>query len=236
MAQPKWKVLADELALECAARRPGEGAPTVRQLIADRRGSQSTISEAYDELVRRGVVRAKHGVGYIVLPRRSATLRLVRQAGPAGSASGNYPAQFSDWEVPAPLVLVSQTVVEPSASTAIKLGLPADNLMVLCSTHHAVVDASDDADSNVLLVRTIWQPSTGQHEQTGAAREQVQYRPATDAEAETLGLPYNEPVVEIEQVLSDISGSPVELRHMVAPASYTKLVAENLLLPLTGSA
>jgi GntR family transcriptional regulator len=246
--------LVEYLVQECTRRRPGEVLPTVRQLIAEGRGSRTMVGDALNELVRRGLVRSKHGAGYTVLPQRTATLQLLRQHGAAGSTEPDGEA-LTKLRIPGRLVLVQHTEVEPLASIAHKLALAPDDLMVVCRTHHALEQEEGPTDNGAFLLQQAWYPrsvarAAGLDDEerapddalaalaaaglVGRAREQVRFRPATDPEAETLGLPYAESVVQIERVLHDGAGSPVELLHLVAPAAITELVYEGLPFPGMG--
>ncbi|MDH6129370.1 GntR family transcriptional regulator [Kitasatospora sp. GP82] len=236
----KWELLADDLARACADLPAGAVLPSTKQLIAAGRGSRTTVGEAFNELTRRGLVKGKPGKGYVVLPRRRSKISLIRQGsselGPFGLDGDGR------------LVFIRQTFGEPLANVAMKLALPEDALQVVERLHH-VVRTEDGIEDQVILIQNSWYPSAlagaaGLDKENsspedvvsalmaaglvGSASEHVRFRPPTDAEARALGLSPAQAVVQIERILVDQAGRPVELIRLVAPAERTDLTYANL--------
>ncbi|MER5355875.1 UTRA domain-containing protein [Kitasatospora sp. NPDC002551] len=225
----KWERLADDLARACADLPAGAVLPSTKQLIAEGRGSRTTVGEAFNELTRRGLVRGVPGKGYVVLPvLRRSMIHLVRQGrtdlGPFGLVGDGR------------LVLVDQNLGEPLASIAIKLALPEDALQVVEQVHH-VVRAENGAEDLPILIHRGWYPSSvlraagleasASEESLDVllaaanalkANDRIHYRLATEAEADALGLPPMQMVVQIERLLVNEADEPQALTRLVAAA------------------
>ncbi|WP_371523269.1 GntR family transcriptional regulator [Kitasatospora sp. NBC_01300] len=238
----KWEQLAEDLARTCADLPAGALLPSVKQLIAEGRGSRTTVGEAFNELTRRGLVRGRPGKGYVVLPQRRSKIRLTRQG---GSGLGPFGLE-GDGRV----VFIRHTFGEPLASVAMKLALPEDDLHVVERVHHCA-RAEDGVEDQVILIQHSWYPAAvaavaGFDDEgatpegvlaaleaaglVGTASDRVSFRLATDAEAQTLGLAPAQAVVQIEQLLVERTGRPAGLIRLVAPAERTELTYSNLSL------
>ncbi|MCC9310128.1 UTRA domain-containing protein [Kitasatospora sp. RB6PN24] len=226
----------------------------MEQLVADGRGSRTTVASAYRELTRRGLVRGVPGKGYVVLAQRASKIRLTHDGVSLASGGAARTTGSTAVEVERRLVLVHHASGEPMASIALKLGLDENNLVVFNQTHHGVEGAAGTASEGVFLLQEAWYPAsvaqaagiagTGQApisattalEAAGlavSARDVISFRAASDAEAETLGLPSGESVVQVERTLTNEGGSPVALLQIVAPALRTELDYRDL--PVTGT-
>ncbi|MFB7380498.1 GntR family transcriptional regulator [Kitasatospora purpeofusca] len=230
----KWERLADDLARACADLPAGAVLPSTKQLIAEGRGSRTTVGEAFNELTRRGLVKGVPGKGYVVLPvLRRSRIHLVRQGGRSLGPFG--------LEGDGRLVFVRQSFGEPLASIAIKLTLPEDALQVVEQLHH-VVRAEGDAEDQAILIHRGWYPSYVLHSaglETSAsedvlevllatttalkASDRIHYRLATDTEADVLGLPPMQAVVQIERLLVNHAGQPQALTRLVGAAEHIDL-------------
>ncbi len=238
----KWEQLAKDLARTCASLPAGALLPSVKQLIAEGRGSRTTVGEAFNELTRRGLVKGIPGKGYVVLPRRQSKILLTRHG---GSGIGPFGLDGDGR-----LVFISQTFREPLAGVAVKLALPEDDLQVLERLHHCTrtEDGEGDVEGQVILIQHSWYPAAvanavGLDDDTSpeaalavlgaaglvnSASERVGFRPAADDEAETLGLGPAQPVVQIERLLVDKAGRRVALSRLVAPAERTEIIYSDL--------
>ena len=118
---PISRQLADQLAALIQSRQLPIGVrlPSIRQLAATQQISRFPVIEAYDQLISRGLIQAKHGSGYYVIACTDESapakkLELEAQAAdepsPLMLSSGFIPEQWRDVEGIAQVVkLVSRT-------------------------------------------------------------------------------------------------------------------------------
>jgi GntR family transcriptional regulator len=81
--KPVFQQLIDEIkgAVARGALRPGDRLPTIRDLSVSARINRNTVSKAYSELERDGVVSARPGIGTVIaeIPDSGLTLRVRRE-------------------------------------------------------------------------------------------------------------------------------------------------------------
>ena len=107
---PQWRGLAEQIAQDIAAGtagyRPGDQLPQIRDLVAQGKGSKTTILAAYKALEADGLVSMVRGHGTKVRERPPRQIRrhqeryvwkrnwrggLMRLAGPRGDRQGHRP-------------------------------------------------------------------------------------------------------------------------------------------------
>ncbi|MFD9686818.1 UTRA domain-containing protein [Kitasatospora sp. NPDC059088] len=241
----KWEELYVELVQECASRNPGEVLPYVQELVNAGRGSRSTVTRAYAQLVEDGLAKGVPGKGFVVLPQRTFRLRLVRFASPSTQGLGLWTPVQTDGGPGLQTRLTHAAFGRAGEDIADRLRLPEANPNVVS---HEFRTAAED---RVLAVEHAWYPDAVAHEaglQTssgrdehgksglaalidaglvGAASERIRCRRATAEEAAALNIQQGD-VLEIERILLAASGEPTELRRIVAPALGTEIVYEGL--------
>jgi GntR family transcriptional regulator len=76
--KPVFQQLVDEIkgAVARGALRPGDRLPTIRELSVTARINRNTVSKAYSELEREGVVSARPGIGTVIAEPADSGLTL----------------------------------------------------------------------------------------------------------------------------------------------------------------
>ncbi|MEV4559082.1 GntR family transcriptional regulator [Kitasatospora sp. NPDC049285] len=246
----RWEQLAEELEAEIAQLEPGSAAPSMKQLLDAGRGSTTTISAAYRELKRKGLVKGVRGSGYLVRDRRPIKIRLNRYGSTVepGGSFGPWESALAAQGLEGRMLLVATSEGEAPASVAAKLRLTeARGYTVVGRTRHAVLETA--AGDEVVQLQQAWYPvdvarAAGLDGDdkvvggtlarlaaaglVGSASERVFLREATKAESGLLDLPPGSLVVQIERLLFDGDDRPVELLQIAADPSRTELVYDGL--------
>ncbi|MFD5610590.1 GntR family transcriptional regulator [Kitasatospora sp. NPDC127060] len=240
----KWEVLKDELEQLCAQLGPGSVLPSTEELIAQGRGSRSTVSSAYRELMNLGLVRGVPGTGYIVRDRRVVAIPLSRYGQAGADGLGPWEQATRAQGMNGKMVLIDVSSTEATVSVAAKLGLSEETgFYVIRRTRHAKID------SEVLQIQHAWYPAEvarrcgldrkGKVEggalpalakgyRLGLGSERVGYRRATDAEVSTLKVAPGGFVARVERMTVDESGLPLEFLQIAAVPDRVEFVYDGL--------
>jgi GntR family transcriptional regulator len=225
---------------------PGATLPPRDVLMARFQVSKMTIGNAVDELTRRGLVSARRGHGTVVLDRRPDKIALMRYTVGADSGLGPWEAVCERQGVAGRMVVVSVGEGQADPRVAELLGLqPAAR--VIRRYRHALLDGRPvqlqtalypaglftgtpfaqiekiSGGVHAALREAGWSPHSTD-EATGA-------RGASAGEAKELRIRAGAPVLEIERITRDRSGTPLELLRIVADPMRTELLTTGLPIP-----
>lgn len=244
---PKYMQIAQELreAIKAGTYRPGEPIPQERDLADHYDVARATVRAAIGLLRDEGLLVAVRKRGTIVrLPPVPLTLSRLAPNGRGG------PWQTACANAEPPVVgdmLMRGVTHEPADdNTASKLKIEPGQTVVRRSRHAT-------ADGQVAQIQDAWSPLAlvegtpladqerieggvyGMWARIGhvptTINEIVEARSATPDETSIMRLGPSVPVLVIERVTRDQNGLPFELLTVVADASRSKFVYENLSLP-----
>ncbi|GAA3893841.1 GntR family transcriptional regulator [Saccharothrix violaceirubra] len=236
----KYRLIADHLiaAMNRGEHPVGSTLPTLQQLMERFGVARGTARAAVAVLVAEGLATPRQGYGTVV----SATRTRSDQAKPRTLPSG----------IPHPKVVLSGwTAATPDIAS--RLGIPAGTLVVHRIRHH-------HTGTRVTRIEQQWLPesiATAIEERTGhdisdrddtpqpdltpllrhagfdpvVATVQVGARLPDHAEADTMRLSTDTPLVVVDRITHSSSGSPVEVTSTVSTTGRT---APRFTIPITG--
>lgn len=233
MAVLKYEEIAESLRARIAAGEitPGETIPSGRELAEQWDVSRATAIKAVDVLRNDGVVVAKQGTGFVVTETPVARPAGARRAGSARILGGMPFLRVGapDWaEPPARVATVLDLSPGEKALRRIRvLQLPdgTPNSCVEAWFPPEIAEASPRlADPNPIAEGTTRyvRRQTGRGPAEGVDVTTV--RPATEAEADRLGVPPNAPVAVLLHTAYDEHGRPLVCEEGVTPSSLFEQV------------
>ncbi|MFJ9520652.1 GntR family transcriptional regulator [Kitasatospora sp. NPDC101801] len=249
----RWMELATHLkkGIDDGTYAVGEQLPNYKELAAQGWTSTGTVRDAYRSLVSQGYAVVKHGSGCFVRDRSVVSIPLSRYAQASGlDGLGPWETATRQQGLAGEMVLVDVTTVEAPVSIAAKLSLSeATGYQVTCRSRHAIIRNAASGDE-VLQIQQAWYPAevarrcgldrAGKREggvlpalaaayHLGAAgTERVGFRLATEAEVSTLNLAPGWFVLRAERLITDESGTPLELLQIAAVPDRVDFVYDGL--------
>lgn len=253
---PQWRGLADEIAREIAAGtagyRPGDQLPQIRDLVAQGKGSKTTVLAAYKALETEGLVTMIRGHGTKV---RAAPPHLVREPQEryvwekrlaqrpdevrrdngvidkdAGMDHDQIETHATFSAIPADTKLAERFGVEPGTLMLHRKYWHSTNgdataLSLIDSylVHEVAARNPDLLDSS----KEPW-PGGTHHQLSTIGIEidriddAIRTRVATQAEARKLGIPMNSAVFLLDKTSISTDGHVVEYSHVVLPGERTE--------------
>ncbi|MET9396052.1 GntR family transcriptional regulator [Kitasatospora sp. NPDC002965] len=241
----KWEVLKDELAQMCAELGPGGVLPSTQELIAQGRGSRTTVGNAYRELIRLGFVKGVPGTGYIVRDRRVVVIPLSRYGHAGADGLGPWETATRAQGMNGTMTLIEVTTAEATVSVAERLGLTAEtHHQVTRRTRHALINETEvlQIQSALYPVEVARRcgldrrvkieggtlPALAAEYRLGRATERISFQSATDAEVRTLKLAQGSSVARVERLLIAEDGTPLELLQVAAAPDRVEFVYDDL--------
>lgn len=240
----KWEALAAELTQLCAQLGPGGVLPSTKELIAQGRGSRTTVGNAYNELMRLGLVRGVPGTGYIVRDRSVVAIPWSRYGQSGADGLGPWETATRAQGLNGTMALIEVATVEATVSVAAKLGLTeATSFQVTRRTRHAMINDEvlqiQLASYPVDVARRCGLDRRGKVEggtlpalaaefRLGLGTERISFQRATDAEVGVLKLAPGGYVARVERLLVDEDGQPLELLQVAALPDQVEFVFDGL--------
>ncbi|MET8780240.1 GntR family transcriptional regulator [Streptomyces sp. NPDC004589] len=254
---PQWRGLADEIAREIAAGtagyRPGDQLPQIRDLVAQGKGSKTTILAAYKALEAEGLVSMIRGHGTKVRKRPPHQIRRHQQryvwekklaGGPAEDRQNNGVVEM-DTGLDHDQVECHATfsVIPADAELSERFGVDVGTLMLHRHYWHStpgdptalsLIDSyliHEVAARNPDLLDSSKEPwPGGTHHQLSTIGieidridDGIRTRLATQAEARKLGIPVGSAVILLGKTSVSTDGDVVEYSHVVLPGERTEL-------------
>lgn len=217
--------------IDSGALRPGDRLPAEQALAQELGAHRLTVRRALEELAREGVLHARQGVGTFVTPRPtplSVTLPLTRE-----SFASSLRAELERGGRSYREVLLATDVETGSAegdAVRADLALPTGTLRCVESTLEVdgerwVASTAWFADDALPDVAGRWRESDGIYGLLLEHGTDLRYVwrsfsavPASDADAETLGVRIGSPLILREGLTADGSGRPlVRVRRRARP-------------------
>ena len=225
---PLYQRLRDQLAEQIANNRwrPGEAIPTEAALSAEYQLSTGTVRKAIDALVSEGILERQQGRGTFIRRAQfqSSLFRFFR-----------FQTISGERQVPESRILSIEPVAAPSA-VAQALGLPAD-APVIRIVRVRLLDVKPVLAEEIWLPRQrfqalleidlsregpllypIYEEVCGQV--VASAEETLTAESVNDVHARLLQVAVNSPVIVIERLARDYSGSPLEWRRSRGHAEH----------------
>jgi GntR family transcriptional regulator len=223
--------LVEQLAL-------GSAIPSERTLAPELGVSRTTLREAIDELVRRGLLDRRQGRGTVVVSHRDTAVPPLRMVSFAqdmhsrGLVPGSRTLSLSTG--PAGPRIGHRLAVAPEAlvHTALRLRL-ADGVPMALETMHVPASLLPDLDAAALERTGVYGLLTAAGFPPAGGTQSVEPTVLEAEEARLLEVPLHSPAFLFERLAHDATGQPVEfVRSLFRGDRYT-LVAE-LVLPDAG--
>ena len=216
----------------------GSAIPGERTLAPELGVSRTTLREAIDELVRRGLLDRQQGRGTVVVSHRDTAVPPLRMVSFAQDmqSRGLVPSSrtLSLSTGPAGPRVGRRLAVAPEAAvhTALRLRL-ADGVPMALETMHVPASLLPDLDAGTLERTGVYGLLTAAGFPPAGGTQSVEPTVLEAEEARLLGVPLHSPAFLFERLAHDATGRPVEfVRSLFRGDRYT-LVAE-LVLPDAG--
>ncbi len=253
---PQWRGLADEIAREIAAGaagyRPGDQLPQIRDLVAQGKGSKTTVLAAYKALETEGLVTMVRGHGTKVRARPPHLVRehqeryvwekrLAQQADTVRRDNGviDRDAGVDHDEIETHATFSAHPADEELAE---RFGIEPGTLMLHRKYWHSangdatalsLIDSylvHEVAARNPDLLDSSKEPwPGGTHHQLSTIGieidridDGIRTRVATQAEARKLGIPVNSAVFLLDKTSISTDGDVVEYSRVVLPGERTE--------------
>lgn len=254
---PQWRVLADQIAGEIAADaegyRPGDPLPQIREMVAQGKGSKTTVLAAYKALEAEGLVSMVRGHGTKVRRRPPHQIRRHQER--------------YIWEKR----LAKRTYEERHNNGVIDKDTGLDHDQIECHTVFSTLPADTDLAQRfgielgtLMLHRNYWHSTAGDttamslidsylvhevvaqnpdlldsskepwpggtHHQLSTVgieideiQDGIRTRLATPEEAKKLGIPVGSAVILLDKTSISTTGDVVEYSHVVLPGERTQI-------------
>ncbi|WP_409234767.1 GntR family transcriptional regulator [Streptomyces sp. PA5.6] len=254
---PQWRGLADQIARDIAAGasgyRPGDQLPQIRDLVAQGKGSKTTVLAAYKALEAEGLVSMVRGHGTKVRQRPPHQIRrhqeryvwekklalrpdeVRRTTGVVDKDTGLGHDQIETH--------ATFRAIPADADLAERFGVDTGTLMLHRQYWHSAGDdptalslidsylVHEVAARNPDLLDSAKEPwPGGTHHQLSTIGleidridDGVRTRLATQAEARKLGIPTGSAVLLLDKTSVSTEGDVVEYSHVVLPGERTEL-------------